>query len=225
MQTRMRFNFRSKFDYDKEAVTNQVFQFEFKKDFIRELQKVKFPRKVFIRFTCLQECELDVVAQLSVQPEAPDDIKNRLSKKVARIDYDALRALDEELDQYYQHNLAFYKHHKNLGDVDFVDQNVKLAEMYPSLSQRIQFLQYQNEVKSRKTQDSKDFKVQAEQDFIHKSASDLSRWDRYRAAREEFIDHAVFLIKRKKLVQVLLAKITLASIMKTMTSNLWVRHE
>ena len=92
---------------------------------------------MFVRLTCTQECELDVIAQLSVQPEAPDEMRNRISKKVTRIDYDALSALKEELDQYYENNLAFYKAHKNLGDVDFVDQNVKLAEMYLPLSQQV----------------------------------------------------------------------------------------
>lgn len=53
----------------------------------------------------------------------------------------------------------------------------------------------------------------------------LGRWDRYREAREQFADRAIALIKRKKMVEHIVALIVRQKTLATFVSNLWERHE
>lgn len=110
MHVSTKFNVKGRQDFDKEFSIGQMYQFEFKKNFIKdilesqkapatEVQKreretqVKYPNKVYMAITCNRDCYLEVVAQLSLQPEPPEEKERRLKELETRkknIDFDAL---------------------------------------------------------------------------------------------------------------------------------------
>ena len=89
------------------------------------------------------DCELDVVAQLTQQPEAPDEMKNRLlalKNAANKVDEKALQGLNAELDTYYQDNQGYYKKINNLSDTNFIHKNAKMAEQFVPLYKKTRFL-------------------------------------------------------------------------------------
>lgn len=92
----------------------------FKKDFILKqlaIEKNKtlanrnkvvgFPNMVFITIKSNKDCKLDIVAQLSLQPEPLDEQQHRmreLKKLRNHIDYEALEVLDKDLRDFQTRN-------------------------------------------------------------------------------------------------------------------------
>ena len=85
---------------------------------------IAFENTVFIGVESNIDCQLDVVAILSLQPESPEEIARRNKemelKRKKVYDFEFMDNLKKELRDYRDSNMEFYKDFNNVSTTNFV---------------------------------------------------------------------------------------------------------
>ena len=244
MHSAIKFNFKSKNDYDKEYGISQVYQFVFGKEHLERLRQArqdqmenkkpkaykepKYPRQVFITIRGVRKCDLDIAAQLTLQPEPLDEQQLRLKelqKAKKQADQEALEMLQNELTNYFDSNAAFFKIHNNISETNFILENVKKAEHTPSIEALQEQYRICNYIQDEKRMVMRNRKVIMDQQYRADAATSMERWDKYRQDKEELIKKVIQTLKNLKRTKQWIVLIKRQSMMAHTNENYMIHRD
>ena len=169
-------------------------------------REVKFPNQVFLTIRGGKNCELDVAAQLTLQPEPMDEIQRRLKelqKAASKVDYELLNKIEKDLDNYFHKNELKYKLEHGKSDTNFIKENMRKSEYGSTLLEKHRSWKEFNQVKQIKQEKCQEIKLSLEKEYRAKSIEKSQKWDDYRKQREMMQNRAIQIVKNKRRIQVI----------------------